>query len=65
MSDSNRTVTASTKVTDDMAAFLDQQANQLETTQSELLRRLATHYRDACNAGLSCPHCKNDVEINL
>lgn len=65
MSDSNRTVTASTKLDSDMADFLDARAERAGMTRSELLRRLAEHYRTSCESGLSCPHCKNAVEIDL
>ena len=65
MPESNRTVTASTKVSGDTADFLDAQAEKNETTQAELLRRLIQHYREAEETGLTCPHCKNEVLIDL
>lgn len=65
MSDSNRTVTASTEVTAETAEFLDAQAENGEMTRAELLRRLVDHYRQAAETGLRCPHCKNDLQIEL
>lgn len=63
MPESNRT--ASTKVSGDTADFLNRQAENHETTRSKLLRRLIQHYRDAEENGLTCPHCKNEVLIDL
>ncbi len=65
MSETNRTVIASTKVSRDLADFLDDRASHYDTTRSEVLRRLSVHYRDAHETGLSCPHCKNDLQIDL
>lgn len=65
MSGSNRTVTARTRLERDVADFLDDQAEQRGTSRSELLRQLALHLRDATESGLSCPHCKNPIELDL
>lgn len=65
MSEANRTVTASTKVSPQVAEFLDGRAEQLGSNRSELLRELVSHYQTACESGLACPHCKNEVEIDL
>ncbi len=65
MSDSNRTVTASTKVTQETADFLDTRAENGETTRAEILRRLVHHYQTATENGLSCPHCKNEIQLDL
>jgi len=45
MVESTRTVTASTKVSSDVAEFLDAQAKEHGTTRSELLRKLVDTYR--------------------
>lgn len=65
MPDSDRTVTASTKLDEQMVSFLDGQAESMGLTRAELLRRLAEHYRSATEDGLSCPHCKNEILIDL
>lgn len=65
MSGSNRTVTARTRLDNDVADFLDAEAERRGTSRSELLRRLALHLRDASESGLDCPHCKNAIEIDL
>ena len=65
MVESTRTVTASTKVSSDVAEFLDAQAKEHGTTRSELLRKLVGTYRTSCETGVACPHCKNAVRIDL
>lgn len=65
MSDSNRTETVSTKVTTETVDFLDAQAENGEMTRAELLRKLVGHYQTACETGLSCPHCNNNLHIEL
>lgn len=65
MSDANRTVTARTRLGSDVADVLDAEAEALGISRSELLWRLAQHFRDARESGLSCPHCKNALEIDL
>lgn len=65
MSEPRRTVTARTRLTRDVASFLDGRAGSLGVTRSELLRRLSRHYLEAHETGLDCPHCKNPIEIDL
>ncbi|MFD1647575.1 hypothetical protein [Haloarchaeobius litoreus] len=45
--------------------FLDGQAETLDTTRDDLLQRLVAHYRTACESGLSCPHCNNELLIDI
>lgn len=65
MPESNRAVTARTRLDSELADFLDSRAEAAETTRSEVLRRLVNHYCDADESGLECPHCKNPIEIDL
>ena len=65
ISNANRTVTARTRLGSDVADVLDAEAEAMGVSRSELLRRLALHFRDARESGLSCPHCKNPIEIDL
>lgn len=45
--------------------FLDGQAETLGTTRDDLLQRLVAHYQTACENGLSCPHCNNEILIDI
>ena len=45
--------------------FLGREAERLETTPGDVLRRLVKHYRSAHEEGLSCPHCNNELLIEL
>ncbi|MFC4548790.1 MULTISPECIES: hypothetical protein [Halorussus] len=45
--------------------FLDREAERLETTSGDVLRRLVEHVRSAREDGLSCPHCNNELLIEI
>lgn len=57
--------TVETELDQETVDFLDGQAEALGTARAELLQRLVAHYRTACQSGLSCPHCKNELLIDL
>jgi len=65
MPDANRTAEIHTTVSSEMAAVLDDAARSLDIDRSEVLRRLVGEYRTSVETGLTCPHCDNEVRIDL
>lgn len=65
MSESNRTADAHTALSSEMADFLETEAESLGIDRSTLLRRLLRDYRTSVETGLTCPHCDNEVRIDL
>lgn len=59
------TVTVSTKVDRETASFLVAEANRLEISQAELLRRAVDHIYESRAGELSCPHCERELNVSL
>ena len=65
MSKQARTVTANAKLSPGAVEFLDAEAERRGTTRADLLAGLVAFLRDAHENGLNCPHCNNELVVEL
>ena len=54
-----------TKVDEEMRVFIEQEADRLGVSVSELLRRLFIVYRESEAGNMACEHCGKREEIEL
>ena len=65
MSECMGTVSAGTKVDEEMRDFLDDEADRLGVTNAELHRLLLDFYRESRENDPNCPHCGEPTTIEL
>jgi len=65
MSEPDRSATATGELSREATAFLDAEAERRAMTRAELLDGLVGFLRDAHENGLSCPHCNNELLVDL
>lgn len=58
-------VPCGTKVDQSMRDFLDDEANRLGVSRAELVRRVLDFYRDTRQDDSNCPHCGDQITIDL
>jgi negative regulator of replication initiation len=65
MSECIGTVSAGTKVDEEMRNFLDDEADRLGVTNAELHRRFLNFYQESRETEPNCPHCGDLITIEL
>lgn len=65
MADCHGNITCSTKVDDAMREFIEAEAERLGVPRAELHRRLLDFYKRSREDETPCPHCADDITINL
>ena len=58
-------VACGTKIDQSMREFLEDEADRLGVTKAELQRRLLDFYRESRQDDPNCPHCGDQITIDL